>query len=97
VEHLERDRALVLEIQGEINDCHATAAELALEHVAIPKSIGHRRVDERHEVAWRGCLQCALWNGGMLATLAETDTLPRLSEPRGEDGQDAWLVERGTE
>ena len=38
VEHLERDRAVVLEVVREIDRGHAAAAELALEHVAVTES-----------------------------------------------------------
>ena len=35
MQHLERDRAVVLEVLGEVDRGHAAAAELALEAVAI--------------------------------------------------------------
>ena len=90
MEHLERDGAVVPDVNpgpargqagnargahrlNEVDRGHTAAPELALEQVAIPNS--QRRVDERHELAWRGCLQCALRNAGTLATLAGTGTL----------------------
>ncbi|MBX6331397.1 MAG: hypothetical protein IRY91_06100 [Gemmatimonadaceae bacterium] len=40
VEHLERDRAVVLAVAGEIDRGHSPAAELALERVAIAQRRG---------------------------------------------------------
>ena len=34
-EHLQRDAATVLQVLGEVDCCHASSAELALEPVAI--------------------------------------------------------------
>ena len=39
VEHLERDRAVVLEVVGEIDGGHAAAAELALERVTVRQRV----------------------------------------------------------
>ena len=53
VEHLERDRPLVLEVAGEIDGGHAPAAELALERVAVPQAFAQqRRVG--HGARWVG-------------------------------------------
>ena len=41
LEHLERDRAAVLEVAGEVDRGHAAAAELALERGSDPE--GHAR------------------------------------------------------
>ena len=45
MEDLQGDGAVVPEIAGEIDRGHAAAAELALEHVAVPKSVGELLVD----------------------------------------------------
>ena len=37
MEHLERDRAVVPEVAGELDGGHAAAAELALELVSVPQ------------------------------------------------------------
>ena len=49
VEHLERDRSLVLDVAGEIDRRHAPASELALEHVAVAQASSQRggQVGER--------------------------------------------------
>src|SRR5207244_4938780 len=68
VEHLERDRPLVLEIEGEIDDGHAAAPELALEHVAVPEGVGQqRRGDFGHEGARWGKLESGPDTGRMPA------------------------------
>ena len=38
VEHLDGDRAVVLEVAGELDGGHAPATELALERVAVPQA-----------------------------------------------------------
>ena len=43
VEHLDRDRPVVLEVAGEPDGGHAPAAELALERVAVPQAFAKRR------------------------------------------------------
>ncbi len=56
VEHLDRDRPVVLEVAGEPDGGHAPAAELALERVAVPQTFAQRRAGsdmgrlERHAV-----------------------------------------------
>ena len=43
VEHLERDRAVVPEVLGEVDRRHAAAPELALERVAVGEGLAQRR------------------------------------------------------
>ena len=62
MEHLEGDRAVVLEVLGQVDRRHAAAAELALERVAI----GERRLErlgklEAHRVPSTSC-----WKRGFL-------------------------------
>ena len=42
-EHLDRDRAVVLEVAGQVDRGHAAAPELALEQVAIAESVSQCR------------------------------------------------------
>ena len=51
VEHLERDRAVVPEVLGEVDRGHAAAAELALERVAALQRF----------TEWRERIQHCLW------------------------------------
>ena len=48
VQHLERDRPVVLQVAGEVDRGHAAAAELALDAVAVAERVG----------------QCGGWAGG---------------------------------
>ena len=47
VEHLDRDRSIVLEVAGEPDGGHPPVAKLALERVAVPQ-VSAQGVDERH-------------------------------------------------
>ena len=48
MEHLERDRPVVLEVAGEVDRGHAAAAELALEQVAAAQPFLELRAQVRH-------------------------------------------------
>ena len=47
--HLDRDLAVVPDVLGQVDGRHAAAAELPLEHVAIPQSVGEARIDWGHK------------------------------------------------
>ena len=53
VEDLEGNEAVVLEIVGQVDRGHASAAEFPVEHVAVTKSIAQGRVNDSH----RNCLE----------------------------------------
>ena len=48
---LEGDRAIVLEVTGEVDRSHAATPEFALNHIAAPKGISQRRINCGHENA----------------------------------------------
>ena len=54
MEHLERDRAVVPEVLGEVDRGHAPAAELALERVAVPQRFTKCRDRIRHQPRFFG-------------------------------------------
>jgi hypothetical protein len=45
VEHRERNRAVMLEVVGEVDRGHATPSELTLDQVAVTKGVGEVRRD----------------------------------------------------
>ena len=49
VEHLERDRPVVLEVVDQVDRGHAAPAELALDFVAVVECVGQARLDASHE------------------------------------------------
>jgi hypothetical protein len=61
MQQLERNRAIVAEIPGEVNHGHAAAPELAFDDVAITECCGQRGVDCGHRVAGWG--RVGIWLG----------------------------------
>jgi hypothetical protein len=74
VKHLERHRAVVPEVMGQVDSGHATAAELALKRVSVAQNLGQGRLDASHEHCRRWAVPAAICGG--VRQRATTGVLP---------------------